>query len=197
MAETKKKKKKESRAIASFIFELGHLKLVKRSGWWLAGITNAESVAEHSFRTAAIGYILAVMENADKDAVLKKCLFHDITEARINDQHKVAQKYLKKDESRAFDDIIKELPAELKKEIKDYKEGREKTKEDVIAKDADLLECAFQAKYYYDIGYKACADWIKNVESILATKSAKKLLKEMKKTGFDEWWQGQKLIKRG
>ncbi|MBF0384955.1 MAG: HD domain-containing protein, partial [Candidatus Omnitrophica bacterium] len=34
--------------------EAGLLKRVKRSGWWVAGIKDPESVAEHSFRCAVI-----------------------------------------------------------------------------------------------------------------------------------------------
>ena len=40
-------------------------KRVKRSGWWVAGIDDPESVAEHSYRTALLGYILASLEGAD------------------------------------------------------------------------------------------------------------------------------------
>ena len=51
--------------IAKYLYEVGQLKRVKRSGWWMAGIADPESVAEHSFRTALLGYILASLEGAD------------------------------------------------------------------------------------------------------------------------------------
>ncbi len=68
------------------------------------------------------------------------------------------------------------------------------TKEGIVAKDADMLETAFQAKEYVDLGYKTCQDWIDNVEKCLKTKSAKTLLKEMKKIEFTDWWRGLKKI---
>jgi putative hydrolase of HD superfamily len=43
--------------ILNFISEAGMLKRVKRSGWSVLGIVNAESVAEHSFRCAVINML--------------------------------------------------------------------------------------------------------------------------------------------
>jgi putative hydrolase of HD superfamily len=48
--------------LAQFLFEVGYLKRVRRSGWWLLGNKTPESVAEHSFRCTIIGYLLARSE---------------------------------------------------------------------------------------------------------------------------------------
>ena len=53
--------------LLNFIAEAGMLKRVRRSGWSVLGIKDAETVAEHSFRCAVIGYILASMENIKRD----------------------------------------------------------------------------------------------------------------------------------
>ena len=58
----------------------GQLKRVKRSGWWLAGITDTESVAELSFRTTMLGYILPLLEGANPLKTAVMCLFHDTNE---------------------------------------------------------------------------------------------------------------------
>ena len=42
--------------LAKYMYEIGQMKRVQRSGWWLAGITNPESVAEHSFRAVILRY---------------------------------------------------------------------------------------------------------------------------------------------
>src|SRR5215469_9736084 len=52
-------------ASVRYLYEVGQLKLSKRTGWWHAGVPDPESVAEHTFRTAIIGYVLAVLEDAD------------------------------------------------------------------------------------------------------------------------------------
>jgi putative hydrolase of HD superfamily len=50
--------------LADFVFELGMLRRTPRTGYQFLG-SGAENVAEHSFRTAMIGYILARKAGAD------------------------------------------------------------------------------------------------------------------------------------
>jgi putative hydrolase of HD superfamily len=57
----------ELEGLTNFLYEMGLLKRYKRTGWWIAGIDNPESIAEHSFRTAIIGYVLAVMSEGGND----------------------------------------------------------------------------------------------------------------------------------
>ena len=75
-----------------FIFEIGALKRTKRSGWETIGISG-ESVADHSFRTAVIGYIIA-KEEGEKDIadVLLLSLFHDVHETRVGDLNRMNKK---------------------------------------------------------------------------------------------------------
>ena len=73
----------ELEGLTNFLYEMGLLKRYKRTGWMIAGIDNPESIAEHSFRTAIIGYLLAVMEGADPAKTAAMCLFHDTQETRI------------------------------------------------------------------------------------------------------------------
>ncbi len=73
----------------NFFAEAGLLKHIKRSGWWVAGIKDPETVAEHCFRCAVIGFYLAQMEKVDPYKVVTMTLFNDIHEARINDLHKM------------------------------------------------------------------------------------------------------------
>jgi len=56
-------------------------------------------VSQHSFRIAILGYILAALEGADPQKAAVMCLFHDTQEARVNDLHKVAQRYIDLDKS--------------------------------------------------------------------------------------------------
>ncbi len=80
--------------IANFWYEAGQLKRVKRSGWWLININDPENVAEHSQRSAIIGHTLAKLEGADVSKVVLMCLYNDFHESRINDLHKVGQRYI-------------------------------------------------------------------------------------------------------
>ncbi len=98
--------------LANFLFEVGYLKNVDRSGWWLLGNKAPESVAEHSFRCTVLGYILAKLEKVDTFKVIMMCLFHDVHEARTNDLHKIAQKYINLEE--AGDNVRKEKLGSLR-----------------------------------------------------------------------------------
>lgn len=183
--------------IVNFIFEINQLKRQRHSGFQLAGVKDPDSVAEHVMRAAQIGYILAVMEgDANPEKVATMLLVHDNGEARIGDQNKVSARYFsnKQAEHDAFSDQIKNLGQEIEKKWQEYflEFENRNTNEGIIAKDADWLETAFQAKEYTDIGYTFMEDWIKNVEDALETKSAKMIIKEMRRTKFTDWWKGLK-----
>lgn len=183
-------------SLCDYIFELGTLKKIRHCGTQLAGVFQPDSVAEHAYRAAMIGYILAKMEKKNAEKVMLTCLIHDNAEARITDLHKVARRYIdtQKAEMKAFDEQSQRLPSEIGEIFRElFNEYEEKNStESIIARDADMLETAFQAKEYLDLGYKACQDWINNVQKCLKTKSAKKLLQNMKKVEFTAWWRGLK-----
>lgn len=186
--------------IANYIFELGALNKFRHSGFMLAGIRMPDSIAEHAFRAAVIAYFLAVKEkHTNPEKVAFQTLIHDNAEARITDLHKVAARYIDshKGETKAFKEQTQTLPKEIGDKFMNYFNDYEnrKTKEGKIARDADLLETAFQAKEYYDLGYKECMGWIDNAESLLSTKSAKQLMKQMRKLRFTDWWKNLKKIK--
>lgn len=188
----------ETKELTNFFFEIGQLKRVKRSGWWCAGISQPESVAEHCFRAALIGYFLAEKKGLSTERVVLMLLMHDLTEARINDLHKVCQRYidLSKAERRVIEaqagQLGKHMGKEYKAVMREFLEMR--SKEAIVARDADLLECAIQAKEYMEQGYKDAENWVINIGKKLKTKEAKKILAEVKKTNLRDWWEKLKKV---
>ena len=186
-------KKNEQMKLLNFISEAGMLKRVRRSGWWVLGIKDVETVADHSFRCAVLGYVLASMEKVAPYKVFLMTLFGDLHEARINDLHKMAQRYIdgKAAEDKAFMEQVKSLPSPMKNELssthKEYR--RQKTKESIIARDADILECLIQAKEYHEHGYSEALKFMKKAPGFLKTKSAKSLWKLAKSANLNEWWE--------
>jgi putative hydrolase of HD superfamily len=187
----------------NFIFELNQLKREHHNGSMLSGVRQPDTIAEHALRAAQIGYLLAELENerlgketvsAERVAVI--LLIHDNMEARVGDQHKVCARYveIKEAEQQAFLEQITGLGERLEEKWKGYmaQYKRRDTAEGVVAKDADWLETAFQAKEYLDLGYASMQDFIDNVRAALETESAKELLAEMEKTQFTDWWKGLK-----
>jgi putative hydrolase of HD superfamily len=184
---------KNNNIISDFFAESGLLKRVKRSGWWVIGIKDPESVADHCYRCAVIGYVLAKMEAADAHTVTMMCLFNDLHEARINDAHKVASTYLnyRQAEDKAFFDQIEMLPDSIRSEMSDWRKQytKQKSRESIIARDADILECLIQAKEYFDQGHSQAKLFFKKAPKHLKSKSAKKIWKDLQKWDSSHWWQ--------
>ncbi len=178
--------------IINFLAEAGQLKRVKRSGWWVVGIKDPESVAEHCFRCAVIGYVLAKMEKADPYKVLFMALFNDIHEARINDLHKMGHRYIdfKEAEKKVFAEQVKLLPLIMRGEFsalrKEYDDQR--TREAVVARDADILECILQAKEYHEFGYVQTESFMRAGTKFLSTRSARALFARIKRWDSKKWW---------
>jgi len=182
--------------IAKFLYEMGQLKRVKRSGWWIAGVMDPESVAEHSFRTAVVAYILAQLEGANLEKVVSMALFHDMSEARTNDAHRIVRRYVNWEgvDKKAVEDQSKRLPEKMGERITSIISEFEQavSLEARVVRDADLLECLVQAREYQTLGYNDVVDWIFNAQAALKTESAKKIAAECLKTEPKEWWQGLK-----
>ena len=139
------------------------------------------------------------MEGCDPYKTAMMCLINDLQEARLNDLHKIGHRYIdfKKAEGVAIREQLAPLGQTGEELLGLFNQFHtESSKEGIIARDADLLECAFQAKEYLEIGHKETQNWIDNTEKKLVTESAKKLLEEMKNINSSDWWKGLKKVDR-
>ena len=165
-------------SLARFLYELGQLKNVRRSGWWLAGVRAPESVADHAFRATAIAYVLAQLEGADAGRAVALVVFHDSAETRLNDLHRMAKRYLDSGgaEVQVTEDQLRGLPEAIAEPIdsllKEYRAGT--SLEARVAHDADRLECLLQAREYAAEGATTDA-WIESAQRELRTRSAREL----------------------
>ncbi|MBI2445766.1 HD domain-containing protein [Candidatus Micrarchaeota archaeon] len=172
-------------AVAEWLYELGELKRIARSGWWTAKVRQPETVAEHSWRAACIAYALALEEGLDAPAAAVAALFHDAHEARTLDLHKMAKKYVRSDAIRAAVEQNAASPAKTRLELDKPIPSAIKT----VVKDADLLEMAVTAQEYMAAGHVEARAWRDGVKAKLATKTAKKWYGEIRRTQPSEWYR--------
>jgi len=72
--------------IAHLHSRLMTLKLLPRTGWLQRGVTNSESIAEHTFGVATLALIVGdQVPSIDRGRLLTIALLHDIAEALVGD----------------------------------------------------------------------------------------------------------------
>jgi putative hydrolase of HD superfamily len=132
--------------------EIHSLAKIPRTGWLLAGVTNPETVTEHSFETAMIAYILSrdFKEAVDLKKVLLMALFHEIAEARITDLPRRSKDYIGKakraGEAAATADILLDYSPEITRLLEEMHE--KKSAEARLVEAAEELQIVFKALVY-------------------------------------------------
>ena len=178
--------------IINFLFEVGMLKKTPRTGYQFLG-SGGESVAEHSFRTAVIGFALASGESgADIQKTTMMCLFHDLPEARTGDHNYVNKRYVNVDEEKAIKDLAGKIPFgdEIVSIIDEFNAGE--SMEARISRDADQLDLILELKEQCDLGNRYAEDWLYYAIKRLITEKARRMAEEILKTDSTDWWFDKK-----
>ncbi|MBW1895735.1 MAG: HD domain-containing protein [Deltaproteobacteria bacterium] len=176
------------KALANLLFEARMLKEIPRSGFHFLG-SGSESVADHTFMTTFIGYVLSqLVPEVNALKLLQMCLIHDLTEARTGDLNYVQKQYLSVDETRVVEDLTQPLPfgqavADLVKEF-----NARTTLEAQLAHDADQLSLIVELKALNDTGNNGPDAWLPHVVNRVQTSEGQSLAKEILNTASDEWW---------
>jgi putative hydrolase of HD superfamily len=174
--------------IANFLFEVGMLNKTPRTGFRFLG-SGKESVAEHILRTLFIGYSLCKLDPAaDELKVLRMCLVHDLPEARTGDQNYMYKKYVTVDEEKAVRELTEHLPfgGEIRAVLEEFNE--KKTREALLAHDADQIGLILQLKEYGDLGNQYSQEWLNFAVRRLCTDQGKQLADKILQTDWTQWW---------
>lgn len=174
--------------IASYAFEIGYLKRMRRTGWVSLGVAEPETVAGHSFRAAAIVIALAELEGADACRAAALVVLHDTAETRTMDIDAVSRNYLDplwspkeivghQTYGMTASGIYQELVAEY--EAAETLEAR-------CAKDADKLELLCTAREYQQQGYDT-TEWQTTSLEALRTKNGQLIGQAVMSTSPARW----------
>jgi len=180
----------EPRDITGFLYEIGLLKRYPRTGWSLAGVPDAESVAEHSFRASVVASVLAALEGADPQRTALLALWHDTQETRTTDLPHLAKRYVAAAPNETVTgDQVRPLPepaaAMIRGAVAEYEAGQ--TPEARCARDADKLECLLQAREYADQGHQNLQPWIDSSLASLGTATAREIAAEALTQNSLDW----------
>jgi putative hydrolase of HD superfamily len=139
--------------LLKFFVLSGRLKSEPRRGWVKKlGLGDAESVADHSYRTALMTMVFSDSRKLDTERALRLALLHDLPEALAGDampeersgSSKVAL------ETRAMKELLNDLPRPIRslyqEAWEEFIEG--KTEEAKLVRQLDKLEMAIQAWEY-------------------------------------------------
>ncbi|MEM7531875.1 MAG: HD domain-containing protein [Chloroflexota bacterium] len=151
------------------------LKRLPRMGWLLSGISDAESVADHTCNVALLAMMLAEEINQDWAAqglsapldaskVTMIALVHDLAESVVMDLPKRSVHFLGSEtkriaEEKAINHVLAELPnSETYVALwNEYETAA--TPEARLVKDVDKLEMVYQALCYEQAGHQTLDDF--------------------------------------
>ncbi len=186
------KKRSRLTRLADFIHECGMLRRTPRSGYQFLG-TGQENVAEHSFRTSVIGFVLGEMareagQEVDARHVAMLCLFHDLHEARTGDFNYVNRIYNTSTRTQALADCL--AGTGLGAALMPLWEELEKTEspEAMLAQDADQLDLMANLKEQSDLGNRYADKWLAAAVQRLRTPQGRELGRAIMETDHTDWW---------
>lgn len=154
-----------AKAIVEYANLVGKLKTTPRTGWVRRGVPNYESVADHSWRMAALCFLLP-RDEYDVSKCLSMAVVHDMAEAIVGDiapDDNVSKKEKQERELAAMKHIVsilqgteESVPSKSDSNVQQstylmdlFHEYEERTsKESVAVKDLDQLDMVLQADEY-------------------------------------------------
>ena len=181
--------KAEIEKLIKLLNKAGVLKEVKRTGWVLEGVENAESVADHTWRMSLLIALLAD-NSLNKEKLLEMNIVHDLGEIGVGDIKWESGKEVIGDQEIKHKDEM----AVLKRIFGNYKGGQkyiqllhefneQKTPEAKFLKQIDKLEMAIQALEYEQAGHSArrLDQFWENAEKYLEGQSLEPIFRELQK----------------
>ncbi|MFH1327625.1 MAG: HD domain-containing protein [Candidatus Bathyarchaeota archaeon] len=171
--------------ILEFMKIVGQAKRIPRTGWVKSGISPAESVADHMYRSAVLCMILGDLKGLDSDKMIRMALLDDLAETITGDltpdeQMTLGDSRVREDNEAAIRKILGKLPTSLSdKYLKIWVESQEhRSSESILARELEKLEMIIQALEYEEqaSGSKSLDEFWLNIRSQIKDPDIVKLL---------------------
>ena len=149
--------------LLDLLLELQTLDRVPRTGFFLRGISDCESVSEHTFHLAMLVWFLVGDEpGLDRARAVEMALMHDIAELRIGDLPRTATTYLPAEvkhaaERRAAADVLAPADPRATALYEEYEEGV--SAESRFVRACDKLQLMIKVTVYESWGHRGLAEF--------------------------------------
>jgi putative hydrolases of HD superfamily len=172
--------------LIELFFEYAQLKNLYRQGWLKRGVSelDCETVADHSFGVALLGYTIAQEYRPDLDSakVMKLGLFHEMGEIYAGDftpKDNVSEDEKVQREYEGVRQVFSRLP-HSERYISIWEDFEfQKSPESIFVKQIDRLEMALQANLYERINYKGLEDFFPYVQERINAPELKLILDDI------------------
>ncbi|HWM92404.1 MAG TPA: HD family hydrolase [Thermoanaerobaculia bacterium] len=160
---------KRNDSLLDLFLELQILDRVPRSGYVLRGVSDPESVTEHSWHVLFLVWALGTrIEGIDLHRAVEIALVHDLAELRVGDLPRTASQYFpegakKTAELAAMGDVLAPLPERAMGLYREYQDGT--TPEARLVKACDKLQLMLKVAAYERWGTGALAEFWDNPDN--------------------------------
>jgi putative hydrolases of HD superfamily len=156
-------------SVLDLVLEIQTLDRVPRSGYVLRGVTEPESVTEHSWHVLFLVWALgAKIAGLDLPRAVEIALVHDLAELRIGDLPRTVSRYFppgakQTAEAAALAEILKPLPASAHALYEEYRQGS--TPEARLVKACDKLQLMIKVAVYEGWGSAGLSEFWDNPDN--------------------------------
>ncbi|NTU72930.1 HD family hydrolase [Candidatus Roizmanbacteria bacterium] len=166
----------------------GYLKRLRRTGWVRIGVQDAESVADHVYRTTLLCMLLTKKLNINHERLLQMALVHDLGETATSDiRYEEGAKVIASEEAKnkIEADVLQTLFSNLEDGnyyLELWYEFRDQhTEEAKLLKQIEKIEMALQAVEYQEIGLPAdlTREFIENAQKYVTDPELKTFLSKI------------------
>jgi putative hydrolase of HD superfamily len=160
---------RRNESLLEVFLELQALDRLPRSGYALRGVTDPESITEHSWHVQFMVWALgARLPGLDLGRAVELAMVHDLAELRIGDLPRTAGRYFpagakQAAETAALNDILAPLPERARRLHAEYQEGA--TLEARLVKACDKLQLMIKVAVYESWGNGALAEFWDNPDN--------------------------------
>jgi putative hydrolases of HD superfamily len=160
---------RRNESLLDLVLELQSLDRLPRAGYVLRGVTDPESVTEHSWHVLFLVWALGRrLPEVDVARAVEIALVHDLAELRIGDLPRTASRYFPEGaknaaESAAMEEILAPLPPAARELYAEYQAAA--TPEARLVKACDKLQLMLKVAAYERWGARGLAEFWGNPDN--------------------------------